>query len=60
MKNNVSFLLVTATAVAAMALCFGSVASFDTVTPQVASSTAPAPAAEVAPATSADATLRIE
>jgi hypothetical protein len=58
MKNNVSFLLVTATTVAAMALCFGSVASFDTVTPQVASSTAPAP--EVAPATSADATLRIE
>ncbi len=58
MKNNVSFLLVTATAVAAMALCFGSVARFDTVTPQIASSTAPT--AEVAPATSADANLRIE
>lgn len=58
MKNNVSFLLVTATAVAAMALCFGSVARFDTDTPQIASSTAPA--AEVAAATSADTSLRIE
>lgn len=59
MKNNASFLLVTATAVAAMALCFGSIADFDSATPQIASK--PAPVTEVAPAAAADTTThRIE
>ncbi len=53
MKNNTSFLIVTATAVAAMALCFGSIADFGTATPQAGASLAKvsdsvsAPAAEV-------------
>ena len=61
MKNNTSFLLVAATAVAAMALCFGSVAEFNPAAPQIAKASAPAtPVADAVPATSADATLRIE
>lgn len=58
MKNNVSFLLVTATAAVAMALCFGSVADFNPAQPQVASTVAPA--AETAPASDAPVTLRVE
>ncbi len=53
MKNNTSFLIVSAIAFAAMVLSVGSVAAFTTSTDQSASSIAqvtdavPAPAAEV-------------
>ncbi len=58
MKNNTSFLIVTATAVAAMALCFGSIADFGSGVAQNSAAIAKASAPVATPA--ADLTPRVE